>query len=78
MRDSTLRALQTAADRMGANNWRRFVEAGGTPPKRGRTGKFMPSLTQREVIDAMQWDDDDAAVALLWRSDVWKERYGRN
>jgi hypothetical protein len=59
------RALQTAAERIGFNNW--------------RAGRCKPTQAHEDLIEAMSQVlkgdiTPDEAMALVWRGDVQKER----
>jgi len=83
------RALSHAAERMGTNNFARLRPADRARMARGpRPGRLVctvwpnnwPTPAHRDVVQAMDdlgrgTIDAEDAMALLWRSDVWSERF---
>jgi hypothetical protein len=67
------RALQTASERIGANNY-----AAGVAVK-GKRYRYSPTLEHRELVDAMPKVLDgrlspDAAMSLLHQYDTMRQR----
>lgn len=77
-RDQTYRALQIAAERIGANNYRAGV---GVIRKGGRVVGFNPTPEHRQVVAAMPKVltgemDVNTAMAMLHEHDVMQQRLG--
>lgn len=80
--ETAYRALSHAAERMGANNFAKLPDVVRAAMAKGHvpTRTAWPTPAHRDVMDAMldvmndRLDVEDA-MALLWRSDVWAERF---
>jgi hypothetical protein len=72
--DQVYLSLQNAAERIAGNGYGRMVRKGK------RIVGFEPSAAHRAVVDMLNaWSRHavtaDEAMGLLWRSDVWAERF---
>lgn len=77
MKESTRKALLVAAERIGANNYRKGLADHVRKGRKPHT--FRPSVSpiHQEIIEALNADaDDDSAMALLHTYDADAERFG--
>ena len=72
---STYRALQIAAERIGANNYARGLAAHVRAGRKPGTYRYAPTDAHKLVIAAMSFDSDDSAMAVLHDYDVMQERF---
>lgn len=81
--ETVYRALSHCAERMAANNFAKLPDKVRARMAKGRVpaGVAWPTRAHRDVMDAMLdvmngRTDVETAMALVWRSDVEKERFG--
>ena len=72
------RALQTAAERMGANNYRAHRAAHLKAGRQASTFRHDPTPEHRAVVAAMgdKGMDDETAMAMLHEYDTMQQRLG--